>query len=96
MSKTATPRRVGRTEKVSISLVGSDLAVLRRRARSRYGGNLSAVVAEAVQRIREEEGRAALLEWIGEAGKLTSSEREAIVAEWLAPATTRKRRRRAA
>ena len=78
-------RRSGTTDKISISLNRDDLRVLRRRARRLYGGNLSAVVAEGVRRIREEEGREALVAWLGEAGEGTSEERDAIRAEWRAP-----------
>src|SRR5260370_40366038 len=49
--------RVGRTEKISVSLERSDLQALRRRAKRLYGGNVSAAIAEGARRIREEEGR---------------------------------------
>jgi hypothetical protein len=87
--------RAGQTEKVSISLTSRDLAVLRRRARTRHGNNLSAVVSDAVRLIREEEGREALVAWLGDAARTTAAEREAIVAEWLAPARPRRRKRAA-
>jgi hypothetical protein len=80
------PARAGKTEKVSISLDRSDLNLLRRRARRLYGGNLSAVVAEGVRRIREEEGRKALVAWLGNAADATPSELEAIRDEWRAHA----------
>jgi len=86
--------RPGRTEKVSVSLDRSDLVVLRRRAKKLYGGNLSAAIAEAARRIREEEGREALVAWLGDAAETTPEEREAIRAEWRGEAP--KRRRRAA
>jgi hypothetical protein len=88
------PARAGTTEKVSISLDRSDLKLLRTRARRLYGGNLSAVVAEGVQRIREEEGRQALVAWLGEAADATPAELEAIGGEWQAHAARRGRRRR--
>jgi Arc/MetJ-type ribon-helix-helix transcriptional regulator len=96
MSKAPGSARAGRTEKVSISLDRSDLAVLRKRARARYAGNLSAVVAEGVRRIQEEEGREALVRWLGDAAVTTAGEREAILAEWLTAPVARKRRRRPA
>ena len=87
------PTRAGNTEKVSISLDRSDLKLLRTRARRLYGGNLSAVVAEGVRRIREEEGRQALVAWLGDAADATPAELEAIRDEWRADATGRGRRR---
>ena len=72
-----------------MSLDRSDLAAVRRRARRLYGGNLSAVVAEGLQRVREEEGREALALWLGEAGDATPEERDAVRAEWLAGAPAR-------
>ena len=68
--------------------------MLRRRAKKLYGGNLSAAIAEAAKRIREEEGREALVAWLGDAAKTTPAESEAIRAEWQGEAP--KRRRRAA
>ena len=82
--------RAGRTDKISVSLDREDLAAIRARARRLYGGNLSAVVAEGIQRVREEEGREALVAWLGEAGQATPKEREAIRTEWSLP---QKRRR---
>ena len=74
--------RAGNTEKVSVSLDRSDLAMLRKRARRLYKGNLSAVIAEGVQRVREEEGRQALLAWLGDAADATPAELQAIRDEW--------------
>jgi hypothetical protein len=64
-ARDSSPR--SRTEKISVSIDRSDLLVLRRRAKELYGGNLSAALAEAVARIREEEGREALVAWLGDA-----------------------------
>jgi len=88
-------RRSGRTDKVSISLDRSDLALLRKRARRLYGGNLSAVVAEGVGRIREDEGREALVAWLGDLGRTAPEQRESIRAEWRGDSTRRRRRRTA-
>jgi hypothetical protein len=74
--------RAGQTEKISVSLGRADLAVLRGRARRLHGGNLSAAVAEGVRRIHEEEGREALVAWLGEAGEATAADRNALRAEW--------------
>ncbi len=74
--------RVGRTEKISVSLERSDLQALRRRAKRLYGGNVSAAIAEGVRRIREEEGREKLVAWLGDSSETTPRERDAIRAEW--------------
>lgn len=95
MPKRAPQQRAGRTNKVSISLDRSDLVLLRKRARRLYGGNLSAAVAEGVGRIREDEGREALVGWLGDVAHTTPDERESIRAEWRADATRRRRRRTA-
>jgi hypothetical protein len=84
--------RAGRTAKVSISLDRADLAVLRRRARHLHGGNVSAVVAEGIRRIQEEEGREALVAWLGATGDASPSERERIVAEWAGEKPAARRR----
>jgi hypothetical protein len=83
MSQTAKkPARAGRTDKISVSIERSDLKALRRRARQLYDGNLSAVIAEGVRRVREEEGREALSSWLGDVGAASPAEREAIREEW--------------
>jgi hypothetical protein len=81
-SSTRTTARPGRTDKISVSIDRADLAILRKRARRLYQGNLSAVIAEGVRRVREEEGREALVQWLGEAGNATDDERNAIRKEW--------------
>ena len=91
-----TAARSGQTDKVSVSIDRADLTVLRRRARRLYGGNLSAVIAEGVRRVREEEGREALVAWLGEAGSAVSQERDALRSEWKQDGTyVRPRQRRA-
>ncbi len=92
MAKATKPSRAGRTKKVSVSLDRSDLALLVRRARRFHGGNLSAAIAEGARRLGEEEGREALVRWLGDAAKTTRSQRDAIVAEWLGPPRPRARR----
>ena len=89
--------RAGRTDKISVSIDRGDLTALRRRARRLYGGNISAVVAEGLRRVREEEGREALVAWLGKAGQATPEERDAVRAEWQhsakgTPAKERKRK----
>ena len=78
-----------------MSLDSEDVRALRRRAEMLYGGNLSAAVAEAARRIREEEGREALVAWLGPAAEMTPEEAEAIEAEWRGEAPKRRRRRAA-
>jgi hypothetical protein len=91
------PVRSGQTDKVSVSIDRSDLAALRKRARRLYAGNLSAVIAEGVRRVREEEGREALTAWLGDVGDATPEERETIRTEWRgASSPPRRRGRRAA
>ena len=75
------PKRAGSTEKISISVLSSDLASLRKRAKRLYGGNVSAVIAELA-------ADAALLEamhdLIGRLGGpcLTDEDRESLDREW--------------
>jgi hypothetical protein len=87
-----TAGRAGKTEKVSVSLDHADLALLRKRARRLHGGNLSAALADGIRRLREEEGREALVAWLGEAATTTEAEREAIHAEWRTAVPARRRR----
>jgi hypothetical protein len=75
-----------RTKKVSISVDEKDLRVLRRIAKERHGGNLSAVFAASVAPLLEEQRmkrerearRRKLIEWLGPPP--TSEESEAIFA----------------
>ena len=89
-----TPRkgRPGQTDKVSVSLDRADLALLRKRARRLHNGNLSAAIAEGVRLVQEQEGREALVGWLGSAAVATDAEREAIRAEWGAAAPRRRQR----
>lgn len=82
--------RPGNTEKLSISLDEEAVAVLRRRAQRLHAGNLSAAVAEGVRRLEEEEGREALVRWLGAAGEASEAERRAIVGEWGRPKRSRR------
>lgn len=75
-------KRAGRTKKISVSLDPADLATIRRRAQRLHDGNLSAALADGIDRLREEEGREALVAWLGDAAKTTPEQREAIRAEW--------------
>ena len=73
-------RKPGKTVKVSISLDSNDLAVLKRRARESYRGNLSAAFSEAARLIRQREARTRLVEILG-GPTLTPSAARAIEAE---------------
>ena len=83
--------RAGQTEKVSVSIDRGDLVLLRKRARRLHRGNLSAVIAEGVRRVREEEGRDALVRWLGDAGDAPEPERAAMRDEWRTPPPSRRR-----
>jgi hypothetical protein len=53
-------------------------------------------VAESAQRIREEEGREALVAWLGSVGEADVAERNRLRAEWTgteAPVEARRRRK---
>jgi hypothetical protein len=94
VSASASAARSGRTEKISVSLDRGDLQALRRRAKRLYGGNVSAAIAEGVRRIREEEGREKLVQWLGDVGEATAEERQAILDEWRGTAQPPRSRRK--
>ena len=80
--------------KVSISIDKGDLAVLKRRARELYRGNLSAAFSEAARLIRQRAARTRLIDVLG-GPSLTASAAGAIDAEQLEPRKVAKRARRA-
>jgi len=87
-------KRAGRTVKVSVSLHVDDVAVLRRRARESYGGNLSAAFSEAARWIRQREARRRLIDMLG-GPTLTPDMTAAIDAEQAAgPSPERRKARR--
>jgi hypothetical protein len=86
--------RAGRTVKISVSLDRSDLAVLRRRARESYRGNLSAAFAEAARLIRQREARGRLIDLLG-GQTLTPAHAAEIDAEQAGRNDEPKKRRRA-
>jgi hypothetical protein len=87
-------KRAGRTVKVSVSLDVDDVAVLRRRARESYGGNLSAAFSEAARWIRQREARRHLVDLLG-GPMLTPDIADAIDAEQAArPSPARRKARR--
>jgi len=58
-------RRAGKTVKVSVSLDRDDVAVLKRRAKESFGGNLSAAFSEAAKWLRQREARRRVVELLG-------------------------------
>ena len=86
--------RSGKTVKVSISIDKADLAVLRRRARESYRGNLSAAVSEAARLIRQRGARTRLIEMLG-GPSLTASAAGSIDAEQAGHPDEPKKARRA-
>lgn len=91
-----TRERSGRAVKISVSLDPADLAAVRRRARRFHGGSVSAALAEGVHWLREEEGREALVAWLGDAGRAMPEERDSIRATWRGGAPSKRRRSRVA
>jgi len=88
----ATPRP-GKTIKVSISIEKADLAVLRRRARESYRGNLSAAFSEAARLVRQRAARTRLIHTLG-GPTLTVGAAESIDAEQAGhPGQSKKTRR---
>jgi len=69
-----TPKRPGRTVKLSISVDQEDLALFRKRAKRVSGGNISAAISETIHIAREWEGREALAMWLGEGRDEPSAE----------------------
>jgi hypothetical protein len=67
--------------KISVSVAAQDLALLRRRAKRLYGGNLSAVIHELVQKARKQEAMEKLIASLG-GSSLSDQDRAAIDAEW--------------
>lgn len=80
--KNAAARRKGRTKNVSVSLDGEVLKMLRARADSTHGGNLSAAIAEAAAVLHRQAAREAVSRELNR-GRLpmTDEERAAIDAE---------------
>jgi hypothetical protein len=89
-----TLRKPGKTVKVSISLDRNDLAVLKRRARELYRGNLSAAFSEAARLIRQREARTRLIEMLGDP-TLTPSAAASVDAEQAGRRDESKKTRRA-
>lgn len=84
-------RRAGATEVFSVSVDARTKATLKRLAKARHGGNVSALIAELVEHeLRLEAGRE-FLEWTGFPG-LTDEARARIDAEIAALSPPKRRR----
>jgi hypothetical protein len=88
--------RAGVTKKVSLSVHEDDLRLLKARAQRAHGGNVSAVFAELIARIRREEKLRKAFEWYGEPIVLTDDDRATIDGELLGdrPRTRQRKRSR--
>lgn len=91
-------KRAGVTAKVSLSVDRDDLAILKRRAKRLYGGNVSAVFAELIATVKRQEAWRKAVAWYGKPLAMTDDERETIDRELLgeAPPRPAPRRRRTA
>src|SRR5689334_16224562 len=69
-------RRPLHTERIDVSIARVDWALLHARANRLYHGDIAAVIAEGIERVRQEEGRQALLAWLdgADAGRTYESE----------------------
>jgi hypothetical protein len=80
--KKVAAKRSGRTKNVSVSLDGTVLKMLRERADSMHGGNLSAAIAEAAEALHRQAARDAVVAELGRGRPpLTDEERAAVRAE---------------
>lgn len=66
--------RAGSTRKISVSVSHADFALLQRRAESAHGGNVSAVIAEVIERARIQQGLEELVEWLGGPPEMSEAE----------------------
>ncbi len=87
-------RRKQSTGKVSVTVTADDLLLLRARAKRLHQGNLSAAVADGVERLRQEEATHRLLQRL-EAPPLSEARYAAVVAEWRGDRAPKKKARRA-
>ena len=85
-------KRPGQTIKLSISLDPSDVALLKKRAKRVFGGNISAAIADTIRIAREVEGREALAAWLGEGREEPSAATmDSIRVEWAGAKRGRRR-----
>jgi hypothetical protein len=88
-------KRAGVTRKVSLSVHEDDWKMLKKRAERGHGGNVSAVFADLIVRIRREEALRKAFEWYGEEIALSDDDRARIDREILGDAAAPRRKRRA-
>jgi hypothetical protein len=93
MRSTMAPR-AGITKKVSLSVNQEDLAILKHRARRLYGGNVSAVFADLIARLKRQEAWARAVAWYGKPVVMTDEERAQVDRELLGDAPRKKASRR--
>jgi hypothetical protein len=89
------PKRAGVTRKVSLSVHEEDLRLLKKRAKRVHSGNVSAVFAELIARIRREEALRQAFDWYGRPIVLTDEDRARIDREIFGEPPAVKRRKRA-
>ena len=87
-------KRAGVTEKVSLSVNKSDLAMLKKRAKRVHGGNVSAVFADLIAEIRRREAWDRALAWYGEPIVLSEVEAREIDRELLGRALAKRARKK--
>jgi hypothetical protein len=83
--------RGSKVQKISVSVSADDLAVLKKVADARHGGNVSAAIHDLTAEFRREEALDELLVWLG-ADKIPQEEIDAVQRELMSPP----RRRRSA
>jgi hypothetical protein len=88
-------KRAGVTRKVSLSVHEDDLEMLKERAKRVHRGNVSAVFAELIVRIRREEALRKAFEWYGDPIVLSDEDRARIDREIFGERSAARRRRRA-
>ncbi len=80
-------KRPGGTTHLSISLPSEEAALLRRRAKRAYAGNVSRVISDAIRYIAYEEGRDALIASFGDKGTPSAKEAADLDRQWGLTAT---------
>jgi hypothetical protein len=89
-------KRAGVTRKVSLSVHEDDLRMLKMRAKRVHGGNVSAVFAELIDRVRREEALREAFEWYGKPIVLSDEHRARIDREIFGEPRRAQRRKRTA
>ena len=87
-------KRAGVTRKVSLAVHEDDLKMLKERAKRVHQGNVSAVFADLIARIRREEALRKAFEWYGEPIVLTEDDRARIDREIFGDRLVARRRKR--